>query len=751
MEEKSATGTDLRDLWATLVRRRWVIFTVAGLLFAAGATRTFTRQPIYRAASLVEIQRWGPDVLNFKDLLRNDVSWHAYNAFYETQYRILMSRAVARRAAVRLELDRHPLLPRREPGLLQRGLSALRGALPGGGSTAGLADPMDPYIDLLLGGLTVEPVKDSQLVEVGFVSPDPRFSAQVANAIADAYIEFTLSSHFDTTEEASDFLSRRVGELRDEVEILDGKLQSYREERQILPSSSSEEFTMKGVSDIHSLYLNARANRIEHEARWLASRESDPSSLANVVENPAVGRLQNEVNDLEIRRAELLRRFKPGWPEVEATTRKLEQARERLALQIDAIAKVALAADEAKYRASLGEEQRLEGLLEQQRSAAQRAGRDAIGHDMLQAEAERKRAVLNALLQRQNETAISSQLRDMGSGNARVVDRAFPPRAPFSPRPLIELSLALMIGLFLGIGSAFALEAWDNTLRAPEDVERVLGLPTLARIPAAPGDRPSGPAPASADVDLSSHRSPASVLAESFRDLRTALSLSAAGATPRLLALTSTRPGEGKSTIAINLATVLAQSGRKVLLVDSDLRRPRLHRALGVRNGVGLSTVLCGKASLGEAAQATPVPGLSLLPSGPVPPNPAELLDSPSFDALLAEIGDAGYDSAVLDSTPLLTVADGAIVSARAEGTLMVIEADRTTRDEARRALEKIRQGPAKILGVVLNNVVETASSYARYQYHHEPAEMPADEHSGGTREEAPGQPARRFGRRARS
>ena len=705
---------ELRQYWDIVVRRKWVVYTVAAALLALAALRTFSLQPLYRATALLEIQRATPDVTAFRDILRTDPTWQGYNAFFETQYRILASRSVARLAAQSLRLD-PAAAPVVAPGLVSRVVSTVARALPRfHRASAAPAEPFGPAIDLLLAGVSVHPVHDSQLVEVSFVSPDPGFASRAANAVTDAYIEFSLTNQFDTTEQASDFLSRRVGELRDEVAALEGQLQSYREARRILPGPPGSGLEMKGVTALDDLELQARARRIAAEASWSAARQSDPASLTEVVGNETVGRLQGEINDLEIQRAEMLRTFTAEWPQVQALTRRLEGARQRLAAETQAVAARVVAGAEAKYRASLDEEQRLDALLATQKDSAQRAGRDAIEHATLMAEVERKRAVLNALLQRQSEASVNSQMREMNAGQARVVDRALPPPAPFRPRVPIDLMIGAVVGLLAGLGAAFGVESWDNTLRRPEQVEQALHLPTLARIPTAQPAPGSGPA-RGPDTDLLSHREPASPLAESFRDLRTALSLSTPGAAPRLLSVTSSRPEEGKSTVAVNLATVLAQAGRSVLLVDSDLRRPRLHRVFGLRHGPGLSAVLCRKATLDESVHATEVAGLSVMTSGAIPPNPAELLDSPSFDELVAEAL-RRFDAIVFDSAPLLSVTDGAILSAHVDGTILVIESDRTAREEARRAFEKLRRINARVLGVVLNHAPESEAAY-RYRY----------------------------------
>jgi capsular exopolysaccharide synthesis family protein len=720
MNDATKETSELRQFWDVLVRRQWVVYTVAGVLLAAAAVRTFTAEPRYRGTALVEIERSSPDVLAFRDILRTDPSWQGFNAFYETQYRILRSRAVARIAAQKMNLA-SSAPPPASHGVTGRALAGLKRLLPGGRREAPPpAEPLGPWIDLLLAGLSVEPVRDSNLVEVSFVSADPAFAARTANAVVDSYIEFTLTNQFDTTAQASDFLSRRVGELRDEVSRLEERLQGYREARRILPGVTGvENLAIKGVSAVDGLQVQATARRIAAESEWNAARRTDPSSLPDVVHNATVGKLEAEVNDLEIQRAELLRTFKPGWPQVQAVTRRMEGARSRLASETAVIAQRVVAGAEAKYRAALEEEERLATLLDAEKDSAQRVGRDSLEHATLQAEVERKRAVLNALLQRQNEASVSSHMRDMNAGLARVVDRALPARTPFRPRPSLDLLIGLLVGLLAGVGAAFGVESWDNTLRRSEDVERALGLPTLARIPTAEAAEGSGPAPAGQEVDLLSHRQPTSILAEAFRDLRTALSLSSAGAAPRLLAVTSTRPEEGKSTVAINLATVIAQSERRVLLVDSDLRRPRIHRTFGLRNATGLSAVLCQSATLEDAIQGTEVPGLSVLTAGPIPPNPAELLDSPCFDELVGSVLER-FDTVVFDSAPLLTVADGAILASHAHGTVLVVESDRTTREEARRAKAKLAQVSARVLGVVLNNAVDVDGSYGRYRYQYQ-------------------------------
>ncbi len=722
--DESAQGrADLRAYWEVLADRRWVVAIICGAVTLVAAIRTFTREPVYEAHTLLEVQRLAPDVTAFRDMMRSDNAWQGYSAFYETQYQILSSRTIARSAAVALDLPHHPLAASPAPGAASRAWRALRALLPSRAASiqGAPADPIEPWIGFVQDGLEIFPVKDSNLIRVGFRSPQPRLAAQAADAVSEAYIDFVVRSQFDTTNRASDFLAGRTQELRGEVEMLETKLQAYREQRAMLPDPEGGNIEVQSVADMQKMAVSAQARRAQAEAELAAARQTPPAALPEVTGNPAIQQIQTELDDMEIRRTELLKTFKPEWPEVAVLTQRIEGASRRLLEQQRAIAASVVEAKEARFRTAQEEERRLGVLLGSQKNAAQRATRDALGFSTLQAEIARKRSVLDSLVQRQNEIAVSSEGRQADIGTARIVDRAIVPLAPVSPRPALEIPLGFMIGLLMGVAAAFAIEAWDNTLHTTEDIARLLELPTLVRIPRAgedAGDAPAGPAPAGAFADLVSHHAPASRTAEAFRDLRTALALSAAGTAPRVVAITSTRPEEGKSTVALNLAAVRAQGGRKILLVDADLRRPRLHRALGVRTSPGLSTLLCGKAEAAEAIVSTAVPGLDLLPSGPVPPNPAELLDSSSFDAVLNALrADDRYDGVILDAPPILTVTDAVLISARVDGTLLVVESDATTRDDARRAVEKLRQSGARLLGAVLNKAESRAAD--RYGYTH--------------------------------
>jgi succinoglycan biosynthesis transport protein ExoP len=713
------------DYWAVLRRRRWVVFLSVATVTLVTLVGSFLVVPLYRAGVTLQIERETPDILTFRELASVDYSWSAYGDFYQTQYRILASDAVARRVVERLDLTSHPQFApgASSPGLLAR----LRALVPGAGSPV-QTDPVEIAAQSVLAGLEIDPVRNSHLVEVAWVSPDPDLSAKIANGVADAYIQFNLENTYKTSDQATEFLVNQIGTLKKEIDANELLLQDYGEAKGIVSIDDSSNITLRALSDVAQKRTEARALLAQREAAYRAVASSPPDALPEVLHSDLIARLKQEYAGYEAEYSEKSRTFKDDWPEMQTLRSKLDQARERMALEAETIARQVVLSAEAEYRRALAEVRNLDALVTQQETAAQRLKRDAVEFTNLQSEVQKKRETLNALMARQSQMALSTRLKDLDatSSNIRVVDPARPPAGPFRPDKRLNLLLGLLAGLGVGVGMAFFLDYLDNTIASPGDVERIAKLPTLAVVPrhgAAParsGRRQIREVAVAAEsIDLVSHLDRRAAASEAYRELRTALLLSSAGRPPGKIMVTSALPEEGKSATAVNLAIVLAQMGKRVLLVDADLRRPRLHRVFRCDNARGLSTYLSGlEASPRSLVVSTPVDGLDVLPSGPVPPNPSELLNSPLFTDTASPFLDERYDHVLFDSPPVLSVADPVILASCVDASLLVVRAGRTPRESLRLAVSKLTHGGIRLVGVIVNDLDPEQTRYDQYRYY---------------------------------
>jgi capsular exopolysaccharide synthesis family protein len=723
----SAGGRNLLDYWSILVRRRWVIYLAVLTTTLTSLIGSFIVTPIYLATVTLQIERHSPNIFTFRDLAQADYSWAAYSDFYQTQYKIISSMTVARGAVDRLQLTSHPdFAPgEAEPGLLAR----LRALIPRRRGTAVEQDPQDVAAARVLAGLEVSPIRNSHLVQLSWVASDPVLAADVANALAGAFVQYTIDSQYSTTDEAEGFLVDQIGMLKQEISQIEQRLQEYGEAKRIISVDDSNNITLQALKDVAERRTEARTTLARTEAAYKATLETESIALPEVMHSELIARLRQEYAKYEADYTEQSRQFGSDWPEMQTLKSKLDQARLRLDLEIENIARQVRAAAEAAYGKAVNEVHNLEQLLATQESDAQRLKRNAVEFTNLLSEVQKKRETLNALIERQNEMALSTRLRDLDSTstNIRIMEPARPPVAPFRPNTKVNLALGLLFGLVLGGGMAFFLDYLDNTISSVGQLEQVVDLPVLAVIPRhGPSGgglnrvRLKGPTPAPpfdliADVD---GRAGAS---EAYRELRTSLMLSHPGQPPRRIIVSSALPEEGKTATTINLAIVLAQLGRRVLIVDTDQRRPRLHKPFDLENRRGVSTYLSGlEQEAGQLVLTTGVANLDLLPSGPIPPNPSELLNSTRFAEMAEELLAGGYDHLIFDSPPALSVADAVIIASVADSGILVVRAARTPRQSVRLAAEKFRQVGTIRFGLVLNDLSPEAggSSYGRYDYY---------------------------------
>ena len=710
MKEAQERESHLLDYWNVLLKRRWVIYTSLTVLTVTVTLGSLLMRPIYTATTRLQIEPSAPNILPFQDVMATAPDQR--NDFYQTQYGLIQSRRVAREAITSLGLDKYPDFK-------------ISGASPKEGDAAGAGMVEARRVDLFLGMLKVSPVRNSRLVDVSFSSHDRALAARVANRVADTYIAFNTKAEYNTSERATTSLTHQIANLQDEIDAKENELQAYARDKGIFVLNEKQNIILKNLNDMSDTFARAQADRIDKEARFAALRQASPVDLPEVMDSKLIQDLTSKSAELTRRHAELSEKYKSDWPEMARLRSQIEETDARLQAERQSIYDQVLGAVESAYKAARNKETYLARAIEDLKHQSQEFGLKEIQYNNLKAQVANKRGTLEALVRRQSETSSSAGLNDLVSGNVRIVDPAEVPARPSSPKILLNIFLSIVTGLGLGVGLAFFFEYLDKSVKTPEEMHEATGLPTIGLVPSLqPGGgrlriiRANDREPAAgARVELISRDDPKSKIAEAFREIRTALLVSQPGGPPRTILIASTQPGEGKTAISLNLAITLAQMGKRILLVDGDLRRPRLHKLLGVENVRGLSNCLSGSGRPWPEPHGTNIPGLEFIPSGPIPPNPADLLDTERFGQLQAELESHGYDHIIYDSPPILAVADPAIMVARMNAVLVVVQAGVTGKDALGHAVRKLAQVKAKVLGCVLNQVDLSQQGYYGYGY----------------------------------
>jgi polysaccharide biosynthesis transport protein len=710
MSEPREKELHLLDYWRVLVKRRWVVYTSLCVVVSTVTLGSLLMRPVYTATTRLQIEQNTPKVLPFQEILSSVPDGR--NDFYQTQYGLIQSRRVAGEVIASLGLAKNE-------EFRVRGAGASDGKTPDQGEEA-------KRIDLFLKKLDVTPVRNSRLVDIAFSSHDQALAARVANRTAETYIAFNSEVQYNTTSRATTSLAHQIANLQEQIDAKEKELQAYAREHGIIELNEKQNIALKNLNDLSDSYTRSRATRIEKEARYEALRNSDPGGLSEVLESTLIKDLTAKSAELERRRAQLSEKYKPDWPEMMRLAREIEQTRDRLLAERQAIYEQVVGVAESAYRTARNEEAQLKKALDDQKRQSQEFGLKEIQYNNLKAEVANRRGTLEALLKRQTETSSSADMNELAVSNVRVVDVAEVPTRKSSPKILMNILLSILTGLALGVGLAFFFEYLDKSVKNPEEMVQAAGIPSIGLIPAL---RPEGfglrvikansreqiPGPA---VELVSHEDQKSKVSEAFREVRTALLVSQPGRPPRTILIASSQPGEGKTAVAVNLAITLAQIGRRVLLVDADLRKPRLHKILGVANDQGLSTCLSGAGTPWPEPHRTPIAGLDVIPSGPLPPNPADLLDSERFVQVQREFEEQGYDHIIFDSPPILAVADPAIMAARMEAVVMVVQAGVTSRDALEHAVKRLQQVKARLVGGILNRAdLDQQGYYYGYSY----------------------------------
>lgn len=708
-EESRPLQLHIGDYVRILRKHVWLIVAilVAGILLGTGY---LVRQPrIYRATGTLHIDTTPPEVLGsvkeVVDLGAGD--YWSNKEFYETQYRIISSRDVLERVVEREGLDRDAEF-----------LGVARIADPAKRAEATAAADA---VGILQASLRVDPVKNSQLVEISIDDTDPERAAKLSNAVMDAYIERNLDRRMEGTRAASDWLGEQMGDLKTKLESSELALYNFKKDQDILSTSLEDR---QNIISQRLVALNDSLNdvitrRVELESAVKeaeALRQKDAGNplwalaLGKVLDSTVVSALRQDLIDQEKEVATLAERYLDKHPQRVVAEEKLQIVRARLATESQAVVE----AMRSEYRAVVTSEQRLKDLIEGVKAEAFELNKKEIDYKKLGREQSNNQRLYDLVLSRLKEADLTALLK---ANNIRKLEPALVPTAPIKPRPAMILFITLLLSSLAALGVAVLVEILDRTLKNEADVEQALGVPFLGMVPSinAAGarrrDRDDDPS-----RDLFVFNNPKSAAAECCRAIRTNLLFMSPDRELKRIAVTSSGPQEGKTTTCINVGVAMAQAGSRVLLIDTDMRRPRLHRAFGLSNEIGLSTVVVGETPVGSAIKTTDVPNLFVLPCGPVPPNPAELLHTERFREVLAQLGEQ-FDRLVFDTPPLIAVADAAVLSTAVDGVMLVTRFRKTTRDVARRVLRSLRDVNAPVLGAVMNDVDLESREYGYYYY----------------------------------
>lgn len=714
------------DRLSVLHKYRWASITMFMLVVSWIMIDSYTQIPVYRATAQVLIEDPNNDLATPTEIARN-VATTDPEVYLETQLRIMRGRELAQRVAKELDLEKVAEFNGQGPkptALAQTFASVKRYvALPYRMVMSALGQqqpeparvtPGD-YTDALIGRLEATPVRGSQLVDLSINSSDPEFAARAVNAFADRYVQENLSLKVATLEKSAEWLTGEVAKAADLVKESELKLARYKETQDASALDSSQNTVVARLNSLSESVTKARTDRIIKEGVWRQVQDAGANleSVSAILNNTQVQQLRNQVNQLQQDRVRVSDRYGERHPDYQKVMSALASAQQ----QYDAELKKAVQNAKNEFDAAVAQERVLQEAVNEAKAAATALGRKGVDYAVLQREAESNRTIHNQLLTREKELRVVANSR---TNNVRVVDRAEVPETPFTPNHRNDWMYALALGLGLALAVAFGIDYLDDTVKTPEDITRRLKLKFLGLVPVVSGDRHpliSGPVPHD--------------FGEAYRAIRTSLSAQLNTQGARTIITASSQPLEGKTTTAVNIAMALAVGGARVLLIDADMRRPSVHKALRMNNDRGLSQLLAGQARMREVVQRTHDPNLLAITAGRTPANPSELLASDRMRALLAGLETGPFDWIVIDTPPVLAVTDAVILAPLVHAVAFVIGAEMTRWRLAERAVETLLSSNPRQVLAVLNkvNFGRNRYYYSRYyghQYKNYYAESPA-------------------------
>ncbi len=740
------TGIHLREVWRVIRKRKWLVVVIAAITTILLTIEVHRTPSIYKAETTIEIAKDAATIVKTDAQVIQIDDSDSIN----TKKIIFKSRPKLEDVVVLLRLDQNPKFIE---SLQKRSLfDALKdivyrisgrrigenARLPENPVSSQLAVLQErtpeesrrlaPYVSVLKNKLNVEPIQDTHILRISFEHTDPPLAAAIVDAAANNFIKRNFESKTASYAGTSDWLDRSTRDLRSKVQEAEQALSDYTRNNEIFSTEGKESLTTDKLTTLHSQAMRAETDRMLKQSLYEDVQKGRVAQLPEAFADPKAILLQTELGKMRVEESELSIKFGPENPRVAEVQSKIKTLQEQIGDARQTLEEKL----KADYERALRDERSLRGALERAKSEAVKENQASISYSILKSDVDTAKTLYNDFLQKTKQADL--QLAEQHN-NLRVVEPAEIPTSPIGPMRFRTILVGFLISLIAAMGLAFFLEYLDNTVKSVEDIVRVAQLPTLAVIPSIttvsqrtlPGRKKTTSPLAGVSTSLSPQSESEtanltrvvtldklSSVVEAYRMLRTSVLLSAAGSPPKIILFTSGQPGEGKTTTAINTAISLSQLGSSVLLIDADLRRPTVHRVFKLQHSQGLSTYLSRQVEIDPLIQKLWVPNLSVLPCGPIPPNPAELISSERMREALRILSEK-FDHILIDSPPLINVTDPVILSTMVDGVILVVQAGRSTRDVVRRARHELSSVGAKIFGVVLNNLDIKREGYGSY------------------------------------
>lgn len=699
-------GFDFYKYVRILLKYRWLIAGLVGASLILATVLTFLTTPIYRATSSIQIDREAMNVVNVGGGLQPQDTNN--QEFYQTEYELLASRSLAERVVSTLALvdDRSFSAAQNDDSVFGLIKSLILGPDKQQATPKTLEEKTRLVIDHLTKVWSISPVRGSRVVKINIDHTDAAEAQKIANGVAEVFIADNLDRRYDASSYARKFLEERIQQLKVKLEESEKQLVKYAEQQGIINLDDKKTLAGTDLEEINKKLADARNERLKLELLWNRAQATQGLGLQQILDSKAIQDNRKLRTELGAQYQQKLAQFKPAFPAMVELRNQIQELDRQVQTEVKSIKDSIF----SQYTAAKGQEEDLAAQLEATKGQVVDQRNRSIQYNILQREVDTNRTLYDGLLQRYKEIGVSGAV---GTNNISVVDHADLPLRPRTPNLTLNLALGLVAGLLLGVLTALGLDYLDDSFKAPEDVEREVGLSVIGVVP-----KPQ--AGNTIDDELADQRSS---VAEAIRSLRTGLQFATADGLPKTLLITSSKPSEGKTTTTIALAKSLANIGLNVLLIDGDLRNASVHRHLRCSNELGLSNYLTGGKMPEEVVQGSAVEGLVIMASGPLPPNPAELLAGPKLLSLLT-LSAESFDVVLIDGPPVMGLADAPLLASLVQSTLMVIAANETRRSVVRVALRRLRLARANIIGSLLTKFDASQTGYGYgygygdYEYH---------------------------------